>query len=140
SSARSTSPARSTSTSSGSTPNSRSPEGSGPFRHPPTRGRRAMLQVTLHKIAAVVGTLLGIAILTFVITNVAPGDAARLVAGPNATEDMVQTIRREYGLDRSLPEQFVIYMGDLVRGDLGTSVITTRPVLDELLRYAPATL
>lgn len=99
-----------------------------------------MLSFTLRKLLTVVGTMLGIAVLTFVITNVAPGDPARLVAGPNATEDMVATIRTEYGLDRPIIEQFAIYMKDLLSGDLGTSIVSTRPVLDELIRYAPATL
>ena len=99
-----------------------------------------MLAFTAKKIGALVGTMIGIAVLTFFITNVAPGDTARLVAGPNATEDMVETIRVEYGLDKSLLEQFVTYMGDLAVGDLGRSVVTTRPVVDELMRYAPATL
>lgn len=99
-----------------------------------------MLSFTLRKLLTVVGTMLGIAVLTFVITNVAPGDPARLVAGPNATEDMVETIRSEYGLDRPMVTQFAIYMKDLVSGDLGTSIVSTRPVLDDLLRYAPATI
>ena len=99
-----------------------------------------MLAFAFRKVLTLVGTMIGIAALTFVITNVAPGDPARLVAGPNATEDMVTTIRTEYGLDKSLPEQFVVYMADLVTGDLGQSIVTTRPVLEEVLRYAPATL
>ncbi|TYC61899.1 ABC transporter permease [Rhodobacterales bacterium] len=99
-----------------------------------------MLSFTLRKLLTVAGTMLGIAVLTFVITNIAPGDPARLVAGPNATEDMVETIRSEYGLDRPIVEQFVIYMKDLMTGDFGTSIVSTRPVLDELLRYAPATI
>ncbi|MEN3150695.1 ABC transporter permease [Neorhizobium sp. IRAMC:178] len=99
-----------------------------------------MLAFAFRKVLTLVGTMIGIAALTFVITNVAPGDPARLVAGPNATEDMVTTIRTEYGLDKSLPEQFVVYMSDLVTGDLGQSIVTTRPVLEEVLRYAPATL
>jgi peptide/nickel transport system permease protein len=84
--------------------------------------------------------MLGLAALTFIITNVAPGDPARLVAGPDATNDMVETIRREYGLDRPLIEQFLIYMGDLLTGDLGRSIVSTRSVMEELARYVPATL
>jgi ABC-type dipeptide/oligopeptide/nickel transport systems, permease components len=99
-----------------------------------------MVLFALRKIMVLFGTMLGLAALTFIITNVAPGDPARLVAGPNATSDMVETIRQEYGLDRPLIEQFFIYMGDLLKGDLGRSIITTRPVTDELLRYVPATL
>lgn len=99
-----------------------------------------MLTFAFRKLLTLVGTMIGVAALTFLITNVAPGDPARLAAGQNATEDMVATIRIEYGLDRSVPEQFIVYMGDLARGDLGRSVVTTRPVLEEILRYAPATL
>jgi peptide/nickel transport system permease protein len=99
-----------------------------------------MLRFALHKLLAVAGTMLGLAILTFLITNVAPGDPARLVAGPEATADMVETVRREYGLDKPLPVQLVIYLGDLARGDLGRSIVSTRPVLSEIARYFPATL
>ncbi|WP_210492721.1 ABC transporter permease [Microvirga antarctica] len=99
-----------------------------------------MLSLTLRKIAVLIGTMIGLAALTFLITNVAPGDPARLVAGPDATNDMVETIRVEYGLDRPLIEQFGIYMGDLLTGDLGRSIVSTRPVIDDLARYVPATL
>jgi peptide/nickel transport system permease protein len=99
-----------------------------------------MVLFTLRKVAVLIGTMLGLAALTFIITNVAPGDPARLVAGPDATNDMVETIRREYGLDRPLVEQFVIYMGDLLTGDLGRSIVSTRSVMEELARYVPATL
>jgi peptide/nickel transport system permease protein len=99
-----------------------------------------MISFTFRKIAVLIGTMIGLAALTFLITNVAPGDPARLVAGPDATNDMVETIRVEYGLDRPLIEQFAIYMGDLFTGDLGRSIVSTRPVIDELARYVPATL
>jgi peptide/nickel transport system permease protein len=84
--------------------------------------------------------LLGLLTIMFVITQVAPGDPARLMAGPNATQDMVETIRREYGLDQPLPQQFVSYLSGVLRGDLGRSIVSTKPVLQELGRYFPATL
>jgi len=87
-----------------------------------------------------VGTMIGVAIMTFLITNIAPGDPARLVAGPNATEAMVETVRVENGLDKPLIEQLGIYLTNMAKGDLGNSIITTRPVAQELLRQAPATL
>jgi peptide/nickel transport system permease protein len=83
--------------------------------------------------------LLGLLTVMFLITNVAPGDPAKLMAGQNATQDMVETIRREYGLDKSLPEQYAVYIGGVVRGDLGRSIVSTKPVVEELLRYFPAT-
>ena len=99
-----------------------------------------MLLFTLRKLLTIAGTMVGIAALTFLITNVAPGDPARLVAGPNASQDMVQTIRVEYGLDQPLFTQFLVYMGDLLSGDLGRSIVSTKPVMEELGRYAPATI
>ncbi|WP_439579924.1 ABC transporter permease [Elioraea sp.] len=83
--------------------------------------------------------LFGLVCITFVVSHVAPSDPAALAAGPDATRDMVETIRREYGLDRPLPEQFVRYIADLLRGDLGRSLVTTRPVVDDLARFFPAT-
>lgn len=99
-----------------------------------------MLIFTAKKFLVLVGTMIGVAILTFLITNIAPGDPARLVAGPNATESMVETVRVENGLDKPLFEQLGIYLGNMVQGDLGTSIVTAQPVTQELLRQAPATL
>lgn len=84
--------------------------------------------------------LFGLVCITFTISNVAPSDPAALAAGPDATPDMVETIRREYGLDRPLPEQFVAYVGGLLRGDLGRSLVTTNPVAEDLATFFPATL
>ena len=91
------------------------------------------------KRALLLGTMLvGLLTIMFVITQVAPGDPARLMAGPNATQDMVETVRREYGLDQPLARQFVNYLGGIAHGDLGRSMVSTKPVLQELLRYFPA--
>ena len=68
-----------------------------------------MIRFVPGKVLTVAGTMLGLAVLTFLITNVAPGDPARLVAGPDATRDMVETVRREAGLDKPLPTQLAIY-------------------------------
>ena len=63
--------------------------------------------------------LFGLLCVTFVISHVAPGDPARLAAGPDATASMVATIRAEYGLDRPLPIQFGQYLHGVLSGDLG---------------------
>src|SRR5579871_2201648 len=84
--------------------------------------------------------LFGLIVITFVVSNVAPGDPAAVAAGPDATKDMVETIRHEYGLDRPLPEQFVRYVADLLRGDLGRAIQTGDSVTDDLARYFPATM
>ena len=99
-----------------------------------------MLFFILKRVALTGLMLFGLVCITFTVSNVAPSDPAALAAGPDATRDMVETIRREYGLDRPLPEQFVRYVGGLLQGDLGRSIVTTRPVTQDLARYFPATL
>jgi peptide/nickel transport system permease protein len=84
--------------------------------------------------------LFGLICLTFIIANVAPSDPAVLAAGPDAGRSQIEQARREYGLDKPLPEQFLRYVGDLARGDFGRSIATGRPVGSDLARYFPATL
>jgi peptide/nickel transport system permease protein len=97
-----------------------------------------MIAYVARRLALLGFMLVGLLTIMFAITQVAPGDPARLMAGPNATEDMVETIRREYGLDRPLPVRFVRYLGGVLHGDLGRSMVSTKPVLLELGRYFPA--
>ncbi len=85
-------------------------------------------------------TLIGIVIVTFVLTRALPGDPAAYFAGPAATEASIAEIRVSLGLDKSLPEQFLAYVSDLVRGDLGISISTGRPVVEELFERLPASL
>lgn len=92
--------------------------------------RRSVLMVVM---------LAGLLVITFAVSRVAPGDPARLAAGPDATPAMVALIAEQYGLDRPLPEQFAIYVGNLLHGDFGRSLYTTRPVLTDLGIYFPAT-
>jgi peptide/nickel transport system permease protein len=83
--------------------------------------------------------LFGLISITFTVANIAPSDPAALAAGPDATRDMIETVRREYGLDRPLYEQFYRYVTDLLDFNLGRSIRTARPVAEELVRYFPAT-
>lgn len=84
--------------------------------------------------------LLGVTLLTFVITNVIPADPARVAAGLNAPESQVERLRAEMGLDRPVHVQFGAYLQNLVRGDWGTSAVSQRPVLPDILRALPASL
>jgi peptide/nickel transport system permease protein len=84
--------------------------------------------------------LFGLVCLTFVIANVAPSDPAALAAGPDAGRSQIEQVRREYGLDKPLPEQFLRYVTDLAQGNFGQSIATGRPVGTDLARYFPATL
>jgi peptide/nickel transport system permease protein len=83
--------------------------------------------------------LFGLLCLTFAISHLMPGDPARLAAGPDANQGMVDTLRARYGLDRPLGVQFARYLGGVVRGDLGESLRSRNPVLDDLGRYFPNT-
>jgi peptide/nickel transport system permease protein len=83
--------------------------------------------------------LFGLLCITFVISHVAPGDPARLAAGPDATPSMVETIRTSYGLDRPLPIQFAQYLQGVVSGDFGRSLRTRETVASDLARYFPNT-
>ena len=84
--------------------------------------------------------LVGVIIITFVLTRALPGDPAAYFAGAAATQEAVDQVRRQLGLDRSLLEQFFLYVGGLLRGDLGTSLTTGQPVLQELVSRLPASI
>ena len=84
--------------------------------------------------------LLGLLAITFTISHIAPADPAGLAAGPDATVEMIERYRVEYGLDRPLYEQFAIYLGRLLTGDWGRSIHTTRGVWEDLVVYFPATV
>lgn len=84
--------------------------------------------------------LFGISIVTFILAYVIPGDPARLMAGNFATHEQVAQIRRELGLDKPLYEQYFIYINKLLHGDLGMSIHTRRPVIEDLKEYFSATL
>jgi len=85
--------------------------------------------------------MLGTVAIVFVIARVIPGDPARTLGGPDATEAQLEVIRHEYGLDRPLAVQFLSYVwGLLSRGDLGRSIRTQRPIAHDLAVYLPATL
>lgn len=99
-----------------------------------------MIRYVAQRLVVLTTMLFGLLCITFVISNVAPGDPAALAAGPNATREMVETMRVEYGLDRPLPEQFMIYVSGILRGDFGRSISTTRSVAEELGRHLPNTI
>ncbi|MGD1877066.1 MAG: ABC transporter permease [Kiloniellaceae bacterium] len=91
------------------------------------------------RLALLLAMLFGLLLITFSISHVAPGDPASLAAGPDATLQMVEQIRQEYGLDQPLPIQLGRYLMGVVRGDFGRSVRTNHDVLDDLVTYFPAT-
>jgi peptide/nickel transport system permease protein len=93
----------------------------------------------LRRLTLVIPTLIGVSILTFALSRVVPGDPARLAAGAQATPEMYAQIRQEFGLDDPLPVQYWNYITGIVQGDWGRSILSRRPVIDDLRVYWPAT-
>jgi peptide/nickel transport system permease protein len=84
--------------------------------------------------------VLGMTFITFAITHMIPADPAKIAAGLGADASAVEKIRQEMGLDLPFHEQYLFYLKNLLRGDLGRSILTNRPVLDDIKDYFPATL
>jgi ABC-type dipeptide/oligopeptide/nickel transport system permease component len=99
-----------------------------------------LLALLVYRLVWFVPTLLGLLVIVFVISRILPGDPVALVAGETATPAQVEVLRKQLGYDRPLPVQFVAYVGDLVRGRMGTSLYTTRPIVDDLSARLPATI
>lgn len=91
-----------------------------------------MIRHALHRVLLSVPVLFGVLLLGFLLMQVIPTDPATVRAGPTATPDVVAAIRSDLGLDRPLPVQFALYLGRLLRGDLGVSIINNIPVSQEL--------
>lgn len=96
--------------------------------------------IVRRRLASLVWVVLGVSLITFVISHLVPGDPARLIAGDRATPEIVAHIRAQLGLDLPLPQQYLHYMGQLLQGDLGMSIRTHRPVLQDIAAFFPATL
>jgi peptide/nickel transport system permease protein len=88
----------------------------------------------------IIPVLLGVSIVVFFMVRAIPGDPAQLLLGQQATEEQVQQVRQNMGLDKPVIVQYGIFLADALRGDLGTSIVTGRPVTTELLARLPATL
>jgi ABC-type dipeptide/oligopeptide/nickel transport system permease component len=78
------------------------------------------------RLVTVIPTLIGVVIVTFLLTRVLPGDPAVYFAGPAATPQSIAEIRKSLGLDRPLPDQFAHYVNDLAHGNFGNSLSTGR--------------
>jgi peptide/nickel transport system permease protein len=84
--------------------------------------------------------LFGVTVITFALSHVVPADPVVAYLGDHAPPDLVEKVRHELGLDRPLPVQFVIYLDGLLHGNLGISVMDSRPVRQDLAQYLPATV
>jgi len=99
-----------------------------------------MIRFILRRLAGLVLVLVGVSVITFSLAQLVPVDPAAVALGANARDEQINAYRKEYGLDRPPIEQYIVYVGRLLHGDLGNSIRTRRPVADDLRDYLPATL
>lgn len=97
-----------------------------------------MLNMVLKRLMLAIPSLIGVVIVTFLLTRALPGDPAAYFAGPAATKEAIEQIRTKLGLDQPLPVQFVGYVRDLARGDMGSALTTGQPVAAEIRARLPA--
>lgn len=94
----------------------------------------------LRRFLQMIPVVLGVTIVVFLIMQLVPGDPARLLAGEGATPEQIEAIRASLGLNKPLVEQYLDYLAHVLQGDLGKSMVTNTPVLDEILIRLPTTV
>ncbi|PVA11995.1 ABC transporter permease [Pelagivirga sediminicola] len=94
----------------------------------------------LPRLAAMIVTLLGVSILVFLSLRMIPGGYADILLGPFVTPAAREAISQRYGLDQPMALQYLRWLGALLQGDFGVSMVTRQPVIDEFIRRAPVTL
>lgn len=99
-----------------------------------------MTRMILRRLLGAIPNIIGVIIVTFLLTRALPGDPAAYFAGPSATSEAIEQIRKQLGLDKGMATQFGLYLKDLAKGDLGASLSTGQPVLTEIRTRLPASL
>ena len=99
-----------------------------------------MLAYLLRRVGYLAFVVWGVGFAAFFISRVVPADPAAAALGANAREEQIEAYREQFGLNDPVPVQYVNYMRDLFRGDLGDSLRTRRPIIEDLRDYFPATL
>jgi peptide/nickel transport system permease protein len=99
-----------------------------------------MRSFLIRRLIGLVFVLVGVSLVTFILSHVLPADPARVALGGKAGAEQYEAMRERMGLDRPLYVQYATYVGNLLRGDLGYSYTSKRPVRDDLLDYFPASL
>lgn len=97
-------------------------------------------QYLIRRFIGMIVSLAGLSIIIFTVSRVMPGNPARMALGPTASEEQVEEFAAELGLDQPLPIQYLDYLQGLLVGDLGVSLQTRSPVVNDILWYLPATL
>ena len=100
-----------------------------------------MLPYLFRRLVAVAVLVVGISLVTFALVRMVPGDPVALYYGGMPVDaDIEQALRRQWGLDQPLPVQYLRYLGGVLQGNLGVSLATGRPIMDDLVRRFPATV
>lgn len=101
-----------------------------------------MASYLIRRLLATIPVIIGVSVVVFAIMQMVPGDVVllRMSEAPGATEDDVQAMREDLGLDRSKPEQYLRWAQGVAKGDLGTSLWTNTPILDEIKKKVPVSL
>jgi len=94
----------------------------------------------LKRLSLAIFVIFGLSIVIFIIARIVPGDPARISLGPRAPEEVVQRLRHEMYLDKPLPMQYFYWVKGALSGDFGDSLITKKPVLEDVKNFFPATL
>jgi peptide/nickel transport system permease protein len=98
-----------------------------------------LLSYLIRRLVGFVAVMIGISIITFGLSHLVPADPAIVAMGDHATDEQINAFREKYGLNKPIPEQYWIYVTNLLQGDLGTSLHTRRPVAEDLRNFFPAT-
>jgi peptide/nickel transport system permease protein len=99
-----------------------------------------MKEYILRRLLLLIPTVLGVTVIVFLMMRFIPGDPVSLLLGDYYTPEVADAIRQEYGLDRPLHMQYLLWLKRLVTGDWGNSIIAKRPIFDDLLRRLPITM
>lgn len=99
-----------------------------------------MHRYIIKRLMMLIPVILGVILLVFVVMDLAPGDPVLMVASPDATEEELEALRVELGLDKGLLHRYVSYVGNMLKGNLGTSYTTNRAVLEVYMERLPETL
>jgi peptide/nickel transport system permease protein len=99
-----------------------------------------MTRFILRRLLLALPALFGLLVLTFIMLRVLPNDPSAALAGENATPEQIAAVRKAYGFDEPLWKQFTIYVGQVARADFGNSIISNRPVVNDITLRLPATI
>ena len=99
-----------------------------------------ILRLIVRRLIFLVFVLVGLSLITFTLSHLVPADPARMIAGPRASKSAVEKIRKDYGLDKPVPIQYINYVKGVVQLDFGKSFSSRKPVREDLKRYLPATI